>query len=401
LEIVLQIGYALFHLHTHGVIHRDLKPENILLTESGGIKVIDFGIAQVHSEDDRMTKKKRIIGTPVYMSPEQKENPLGVSFPADIYSLAIITYELVLGKLSHGVIHLSLMPLGLQKILNLALQPDQKNRYQDVVDYITDITQYMESEQFDKDLRGSDYTSELFEELKSTHHLFLPQTLPIWPRLDIGLINSHSLGLLPIYYELFELDDGAYGIILAEPIAKGASALLYTALFKGVILSHRELLLKPMQLVAQINEILCNERIDQIFVMNILILSPAKNQLRYLSCGFGPLWHIPANINKPRRISVNNIALGITTDTEFVEVSDSWHVGDRVILQTFKAGAPNETPEELHSANFDDEFQQALESTLFLSPQRQAEALMRRVKPSSRNVLEERPVTVISIHRKS
>ena len=50
LEIIIDIAYALCHLHTHGVIHRDLKPENILVTESGTIKVIDFGIAQLLAE---------------------------------------------------------------------------------------------------------------------------------------------------------------------------------------------------------------------------------------------------------------------------------------------------------------------------------------------------------------
>src|SRR5690606_36400224 len=50
LEILLQVAYALLHLHSHGVIHRDLKPENILITENGGVKVIDFGIAQLEQE---------------------------------------------------------------------------------------------------------------------------------------------------------------------------------------------------------------------------------------------------------------------------------------------------------------------------------------------------------------
>ena len=73
LEIVLQVAYALCHLHTHGVIHRDLKPENILITEEGEIKVIDFGIAQLHTEVNKdPLAQNRIIGTPTYMSPEQK-----------------------------------------------------------------------------------------------------------------------------------------------------------------------------------------------------------------------------------------------------------------------------------------------------------------------------------------
>jgi len=94
LEIVLQVAYALSHLHTHGVIHRDLKPENILITESGDIKVIDFGIAQLQGTvgAERITQRKRMMGTPVYRSPEQKENPSHDSFSSDRYSLGIIMY---------------------------------------------------------------------------------------------------------------------------------------------------------------------------------------------------------------------------------------------------------------------------------------------------------------------
>ena len=64
------------------------------------VKVIDFGIAQLLTEKDgkRTHGKTTLIGTPIYMSPEQQENPETVSYPSDIYSLGIITYELVLRK---------------------------------------------------------------------------------------------------------------------------------------------------------------------------------------------------------------------------------------------------------------------------------------------------------------
>jgi serine/threonine protein kinase len=91
LDVIIDIAYALCHLHAHGVIHRDLKPENILVTDAGGIKVIDFGIAQLLTKTDITMPgegRQQLIGTPIYMSPEQKENPEAVSFPSDIYSRA-------------------------------------------------------------------------------------------------------------------------------------------------------------------------------------------------------------------------------------------------------------------------------------------------------------------------
>ena len=91
LELVLEISMALCHLHAHGVIHRDLKPENILVTEVGEVKVIDFGIAQLLTDSPTDPRaRRRLVGTPIYMSPEQKNDPESTSYPSDIYSLGII-----------------------------------------------------------------------------------------------------------------------------------------------------------------------------------------------------------------------------------------------------------------------------------------------------------------------
>ena len=145
LEIILQVAYALMHLHSHGVIHRDLKPENILITEEGEIKVIDFGIAALHSKVQAETEKKvadlsRFLGTPNYMSPEQKQDPSSVTFAADIYSLGIILYELITGKLSYGTINLTSLPKGLKRIATKALAISVKERYQNISDFIHDIS---------------------------------------------------------------------------------------------------------------------------------------------------------------------------------------------------------------------------------------------------------------------
>jgi serine/threonine protein kinase len=396
LEICLQISYALFHLHAHGVIHRDLKPENILLTESGGVKVIDFGIAQLQEGSSEEASNK-LMGTPVYMSPEQKKDASSITYSSDIYSLGIITYELILGKLSHGVIHLSLLPVHLQKILKKALTQDPNDRYKDIVDFINDLSNYLESERFEKDVGKSDFTSTLFEELKEAQNLFIPKSAPSFNKLEIGLVSSTNLGLIAVYYDFIELENGSYAIFLAESSAKGASTLLYTALLKGMTLTLKDYLHEPAKFAQKINKLLCSQFPDIFFNLSLLVLVPSKQQLKFISCGFGSLWYMPAGLSSVRRLTSNNIALGIDDETEFVEIYSNWNIGDRLILHTFKA--LHEQSQEANSGLTEDDFQEALKETLYLSPQKQADAILRKMTPTTKISLMELPITLMSISR--
>jgi eukaryotic-like serine/threonine-protein kinase len=102
-QIIMQICRGLEEAHATGIIHRDLKPDNIILQEKvdrpDWVKIVDFGIAHLlDSEGKRLTRAGRITGTPEYMSPEQfKDKPL--DFRADIYSLGIVIFELITGRL--------------------------------------------------------------------------------------------------------------------------------------------------------------------------------------------------------------------------------------------------------------------------------------------------------------
>ncbi|MBA2442183.1 MAG: Stk1 family PASTA domain-containing Ser/Thr kinase [Rubrobacter sp.] len=98
-EVALQIAEALRAAHDRGVIHRDIKPHNILITESGDLKVTDFGIARAASSTT-MTRTGSILGTAHYISPEQAMGkPAGPQ--SDLYSLGIVLYEMLTGQLPY------------------------------------------------------------------------------------------------------------------------------------------------------------------------------------------------------------------------------------------------------------------------------------------------------------
>ena len=164
-EIMRQIGAALDAAHAEGVIHRDLKSDNIMLLKTTGAdyaKVLDFGIAKIQQplggQDPELTSPDLIIGTPQYMSPEQCSQVGDLDARTDVYSLGVILYEMLVGRVpftgpSSTAIMLKHLqepppsvlddrrdlPQGMEIVVSRALAKRAEDRYQRAGDLIEDL----------------------------------------------------------------------------------------------------------------------------------------------------------------------------------------------------------------------------------------------------------------------
>jgi eukaryotic-like serine/threonine-protein kinase len=96
-ELCLQALAALAHAHSMGVVHRDLKPANLMITETGSVKIMDFGIARV-AGTEHLTNAGYMMGTPAYMAPEQVMGH-EIDARADLYAMGVVFYRLTTAKL--------------------------------------------------------------------------------------------------------------------------------------------------------------------------------------------------------------------------------------------------------------------------------------------------------------
>ncbi len=154
LAIVPQICDALQYAHDQGIVHRDIKPENILLDRQGRVKVADFGLAKLVGTDaggspltpalspgggeggPNLTDAGKVMGTPQYMAPEQREHPTEVDHRADIYSLGVVFYQMLTGELPGKPIeapsHKVQIDVRLDEVVLRALEKEPQRRYQQV-----------------------------------------------------------------------------------------------------------------------------------------------------------------------------------------------------------------------------------------------------------------------------
>lgn len=170
LSLMVQICEAVQHAHQRGIIHRDLKPANILVDEAGHPKILDFGVARMTDGDTRATRQTdlgQLVGTLAYMSPEQTlADPFEIDTRSDVYSLGVLLYELLAGRLPYTVPRdlpqavaairdrdparlssVSRLYRGdIETIVAKAMEKDKTRRYASAAELAADIRRHLEDQ---------------------------------------------------------------------------------------------------------------------------------------------------------------------------------------------------------------------------------------------------------------
>jgi tetratricopeptide (TPR) repeat protein/predicted Ser/Thr protein kinase len=170
LRLMIEICDAVQHAHQRGIIHRDLKPANILVDRSGHPKILDFGVARVTDSDARATRQTdmgQLMGTLAYMSPEQVlADPFEIDTRSDIYTLGVILYELLAGRMPYhvtGHVHQAAQAIrdedpaplrsvnrsyrgDIETIVAKALEKEKMRRYASAADLASDLRRHLDDQ---------------------------------------------------------------------------------------------------------------------------------------------------------------------------------------------------------------------------------------------------------------
>lgn len=250
IDIMLQLTSAVACAHDSYIIHRDIKPQNVLIKEDGTVKITDFGIAMALNSNE-LTQTNSVMGSVHYLPPEQA-NGSGATIKSDIYSLGILMFELLTGKLpfkGENAVEIAIkqmrekipsvceinpdIPQSIENVILKACAKNPKNRYDNVLEMHDDIKTALDEERKDEKRITYRYSENDLEETK---------VMPVIPETN----KKDDIKVEKISEEITKEDKKINNIILILlSIVVGLGVLITSVLFIIPRISNKKEVIVP------------------------------------------------------------------------------------------------------------------------------------------------------------
>ncbi|MFA5205853.1 MAG: SpoIIE family protein phosphatase [Lentisphaeria bacterium] len=340
-DIIEQAAAGLAYAHAHNVVHRDIKPENLLVRPDGVVKIIDFGIARLDQpETVTLTLTNAVMGSPLYMSPEQRDNPKAVDHRADIYALGVTFYQLLSGRLPSGLISLELIPAGLRRILETSMAYEAGRRYASVQEMLDDLRRYRAGASLAADRHALDEVTDNTRLREQLIESLFPREVPVLPGFDLARLFLPADGVGGNYHDFVSAGPGRLGVLVGNVSNRpGVRSALFLAMIRAAFrLSAEDGEADPAAVLARINRFIAREGFDEFALVTYAVLESVGRRVHLASAGYRPAlwWH--AASQSFSQVAAAGMGLGIDADASFSREELALASGDFLVFAT--AGIP-------------------------------------------------------------
>jgi len=339
IDIVRQTCEGLAHAHANGVIHRDIKPENLLVAKDGAVKIVDFGIARPDREEGRfkaLTMTNVVMGSPSYMSPEQRKDAKHVDERADIYSLGVVLYEMVSGQLPTGLLRLDLIPEDLQAIIEKSIAFNPEHRYRSVGELLSAIKAYKDKGRITTDEHALEEVGDNARLRELMIDTLYPKATPKLDDCDLASFYLPAVAIGGNYYDFIPVDANRHGVLVGNVFEKpNVQSAIFLTMIRSVFRVFAFEEPDPGAVLTRTNDAISRERLDQFAIFSYFIIDAKERRLSLATAGYRPLGIFRAAAKEFEYVQTKGVGIGIMEGAEYEGLSVQLDPGDIVTVCSY------------------------------------------------------------------
>lgn len=336
IDIFTQLCEGLKYAHSQDVIHRDIKPENIILNSAGILKIVDFGIARIDNDSVRsMTMTNVVMGSPIYMSPEQKSDFKNVDKRTDIYAAGAMFYEMLSGEMPGGLLRIDLIPENLRAIVEKAIAYDAEDRYADTEAILRDIEFYKQGGCITKDQKAIRKIEDNVKLRQALIDSFYPEENPSIPGLDLDAFYVPAEGIGGNYYDYITIDDSHTGILVGNLFDQpDVNAALFLAMLRSAFRIFAGESIDPGVTLKKLNDFMSGERFDYFAVFSYMIYNSSKKEISVATAGYKPVMVLKNGADDFIKLQPEGVGIGIMENYDYESMSMQLNENDLILLSS-------------------------------------------------------------------